>query len=189
MEYQCYWSYQSCQSCPEAVQSCWRCQSVRAVQSCQSCSELSRAVQSCPELFKAVRAPAALRLWCSQSLSEHSPGCGAETSFLMEDMILDIPGAPACRVSPKSFWRALKFLYNLAMRLKDSKKYPLLNGIKKKALHAHLLASWNTYTRGMWPYTGYLSSIGVAQSIHDVKKDASFMRTSRHNCCNFDDTC
>jgi len=52
----------------------------------------------------------------------------------------------------------------------------------------HSMTEDNDFISGLAIFFSRMSAEAI-EAIHDVKKDASFMRTSRHNCCNFDDTC
>ena len=58
-------------------------------------------------------------------------------------------------------------------RLRDSKLYPELNKIKRNVLADSLTQAWDSYSRGLWPYTGYDGKMTVLDWWRNLSKVAS----------------
>ncbi|KAF9520961.1 hypothetical protein BS47DRAFT_1403530 [Hydnum rufescens UP504] len=64
-------------------------------------------------------------------------------------------GKPPCCLLHQSYECAGKFLLALLKHLQDSKLHLELNKVKQDVLADSLLNAWDSYSCGLWPYTGY----------------------------------
>ena len=63
------------------------------------------------------------------------------------------------QVNDTAYKRAAKFLYDLLGKLRCSKHFPRLMAIPSTVAFNNLEKSFDTYTRGMWPFSNYDSKI------------------------------
>lgn len=79
-------------------------------------------------------------------------------------------GRPSPKVTPAAAKRAATFLYSLLTRLRDTGNYPLLNKFSKKVLTSYLENGFESYIRGMYPYSQYAEGQDVLEWWREVGK-------------------
>lgn len=78
-------------------------------------------------------------------------------------LIPEIPGAPDCKVNPKSYFRVRDYLYAFLISLRKSGKCPLLNNLTPDKMANEFKESFGLYARGVWPFNGWTSAIPLLE--------------------------
>ena len=82
-------------------------------------------------------------------------------------------GRPPRKVMQTTYVRGGRFLYELLNSLRMTGHFPALNAMSGAIAVDNLNKSWDAYTRGMWPYSQYHSSIEPRVWWNGLRKDPS----------------